>query len=166
MIISLEMIISLVMIISLKSIISKIIAIRSIQSHGRRRSPRSGPCFFLWITPQAGWLVLTDYRPHAIHVLTCFISIINQRTTLILIHHMLFHCTTQDMNTESHVNSYFFVWPASCTDIFLSVTSNVHVASGEVVVWVAVLDDEVRDVVAVGVPLLEEVAPRDGIGVG
>ena len=39
-------------------------------------------------------------------------------------------------------------------------------ASGEVVVWVAVLDDEVCDVVAVAVPLLEEVAPRDGIGVG
>ena len=39
-------------------------------------------------------------------------------------------------------------------------------ASGEVVVGVAVLDDEVCDVVAVGVPLLEEVSPGDGVGVG
>ena len=51
--------------------------------------------------------------------------------------------------------------------IFLKlVTSNVHVACCEVVVGVAVLDDEVGDVVAVGVPLFEEVAPGDGVGVG
>ena len=38
---------------------------------------------------QAGWLMLTDDWPYAIHVLTCFISIIYQRTTLILIHHVI-----------------------------------------------------------------------------